>query len=74
LIGHVRVRLVGDGFAFVQVNVAGWSVSGIRVNRGRVEWPTAEGKNGGRFIIVTPPPESRDEIEAAILDAYERAR
>ena len=72
-IAHVRVCLVGDGFAFAQVAVNGWSVSGIRVNRGLVEWPRSAAKNGATYPLVTPPPEIRDQIEAEILAACERA-
>jgi hypothetical protein len=69
---QVRIRPVGDDFAFASVVVDGWSVHGVRVPGDRIEWPESE-KNGRRYPIVTPPPEIRDQLEAEIATAYEMA-
>jgi hypothetical protein len=69
---QVRIRPVGDDFAFVSVVVHGWSVHGVKVRGRLVEWPENE-KNGKRYPIVTPPPEIRDQLEAEIATAYEQA-
>jgi hypothetical protein len=65
---QIRVRPVGDAFAFVSVVVHGWSVHGVRVRGDRIEWPESE-KNGRRYPIVTPPPEIREQLEQEIAAA-----
>jgi hypothetical protein len=67
----IRVRLLGDKFAYVSIVCAGWSISGIRVRGGWVEWPMTDGK-GGRYPVVAPPPELRDQLEEEIVDAVQR--
>jgi hypothetical protein len=74
---QIRIRPVGDSFAFASVVVDGWSVSGIRITAfpddTKVEWPKSEAKNGGHYPVVTPPPEIRDQLEDEIAAAYDQA-
>jgi len=72
-ITSIPVRSVGDNFAFVHLVVDGWSIHGIRVRHGAVEWPTRADERGKVWPVATPPPEIRDQLERAILDAYTRA-
>jgi len=58
---QIRIRPVGDDFAFASIVVDGWSVHGIKVN-------------GRRYPIVTPSPAIRNALEGEILAAYRRVR
>jgi hypothetical protein len=68
----IRVRPLGNGFAFVAIVAGGWSISGIRVRGQHIEWPMTDGKGGRRFPVVAPPPDLRLRLESEILEASER--
>ncbi len=71
---QIRVRPVGDGFAYASLVCGGWSVSGIRVRAcedgPRIEWPYSESSSGRRFSVVVPPAGLRERLEAQIAAAF----
>jgi hypothetical protein len=74
---QIRVRPVGDDFAFVNIVASGWSITGIRVHAENgsctIKWPFRETDRGQRFPIATPPPEIRDQLEQEVAEAYKQA-
>jgi hypothetical protein len=71
-VSTIRVRSLGDRFAFGSIVAAGWSISRIKVRAGRVEWLMTDDKGARRYTVVAPPPDLRDQREEEILDAVWR--
>ena len=76
LVDRIAVRPCGGGSAYVSIRAGGWHVTNVRVQRigdaCRVTWPYTE-SGGQRYAVCTPPPEIRDVLEAAIINAFEEA-
>ncbi len=73
---QIRIRPVGDRFAYAPLVCGGWPASGVRIgaHKGghRIEWPFT-GSVGERYPLVGPPPGLRQRLEGQTATACVRA-